>query len=305
MKLAFFNDFTLGVVMGDRIVDVSATVSDIPHLSPQDLINGVIEGFAQHRGPIQRAAEQGTGIELDSVRLRSPIPKPHNIVAMAVNYMEDGTRDEPAPINAFHKSPNSVIGQGDTVVLPDMPATIFEYEAEMALVISKHASNVKAEDAYDYIFGYLNFFDVSARGVPAFYQMKSRDTFAPMGPWLVTADEIPDPQNLQVQSLSNGELKQNFNTNDMAHQIPRVIEWVTAVHALDPGDVIATGTNHRGLTSMMDADVVELEIDGLGRLKLDVRDDLKRTWPRETRLERAERGLEGPASQATGKYAPS
>jgi 2-keto-4-pentenoate hydratase/2-oxohepta-3-ene-1,7-dioic acid hydratase in catechol pathway len=286
-------------------VDVSAAVSDIPHVSPQDLINGVIERFAEYREPIQRAAEQGTGLEVDSVRLRSPIPKPHNIVAMAVNYMEDGTRDEPAPINAFHKSPNSVIGPGDTVVLPDMPATIFEYEAEMALVISKHASNVKAEDAYDYIFGYLNFFDVSARGVPAFYQMKSRDTFAPMGPWLVTADEIPDAQNLQIQSWSNGDLKQNFNTNDMAHKIPRVVEWVTAVHALDPGDVIATGTNHRGLTSMMGADVVELEIDGLGRLRLDVRDDLKRTWPRETRLERAERGLEGPASQATGKYAQS
>ena len=84
MKLAFFNDFTLGVVTGDRIVDVSAAVSDIPHVSPQDLINGVIERFAQYREPIQRAAEQGTGIELDSVRLRSPIPKPHNVVAMAV-----------------------------------------------------------------------------------------------------------------------------------------------------------------------------------------------------------------------------
>ena len=305
MKLAFFDDFTLGVVTGNAIVDVSGAVSDIPRLSPQDLINGVIERFAQYREPIHRAAEQGPGIALDSVRLRSPIPKPLNIVAMAVNYMEDGTRDEPAPINAFHKSPNSVIGQGDTVVLPDIPATIFEYEAEMALVIGKHASNVKAEDAYDYIFGFLNFFDVSARGVPAFYQMKSRGTFAPMGPWLVTADEIPNAQNLQVRSWANGDLKQNFNTNDMAHKIPQVVEWVTSVHALDPGDVIATGTNHRGLTSMMDADVVELEIDGLGRLKLDVRVDLKRTWPRETRLERAERGLEGPASQATGKYALS
>ena len=305
MKLAFFDDFTLGVVTGNAIVDVSGAVSDIPHLSPQDLINGVIERFAQYREPIHRAAEQGHGIALDSVRLRSPIPKPLNIVAMAVNYMEDGTRDEPAPINAFHKSPNSVIGQGDTVVLPDIPATIFEYEAEMALVIGKHASNVKAEDAYDYIFGFLNFFDVSARGVPAFYQMKSRGTFAPMGPWLVTADEIPNAQNLQVRSWANGDLKQNFNTNDMAHKIPQVVEWVTSVHALDPGDVIATGTNHRGLTSMMDADVVELEIEALGRLKLDVRDDLKRTWPRETRLERAERGLEGPASQATGKYALS
>jgi len=95
---------------------------------------------------------------------------------MAVNYMEDGTRAEPAPINAFHKSPNSVIGQGDTMVLPDVPATIFEGEAELALVIGKRASHVRASEAMDYVFGYLNFIDGSARGLPpsgnTFYQMK-------------------------------------------------------------------------------------------------------------------------------------
>ena len=231
------------------------------------------------------------------------MPKPHNIVAMAVNYMEDGTRDEPAAINAFLKSPNAVIGSGDTVVLPDVPASIFEFEAEMALVISKHASNVKAADAFDYIFGYMNFLDGSARGVTPFYQMKSRETFAPMGPFLVTPDEFTNPQNLQIQSWTNGDLRQNFNTDDMAHQLPRVIEWVTSVHSLDAGDVIATGTNHRGLIGVMDGDVIELEIETLGRLKLNVQDDLKRTWPYETRLERMDKGLEGPAAQATGKYA--
>ncbi len=303
MKLAFFNDFTLGVVKGDSIVDVSGAVSDVPHLSPQDLINGVITNFSQYSAAIQNAADQGPGVALDSVRLRSPIPKPHNIVAMAVNYMEDGTRDEPAAINAFHKSPNAVIGNGDTVVLPDVPATIFEFEAEMALVISKHASNVKAEDAFDYIFGYMNFLDGSARGVTPFYQMKSRETFAPMGPFLVTPDEFADPQNLQIQSWTNGELRQNFNTDDMAHQLPRVIEWVTSVHSLDAGDVIATGTNHRGLIAIMGGDTLEIEIETLGRLKIDVQDDLNRTWPYETRLERMEKGLEGTAAQATGKYA--
>ncbi|HJO83093.1 MAG: fumarylacetoacetate hydrolase family protein [SAR202 cluster bacterium] len=303
MKLAFFNDFTLGVVKGDSIVDVSGAVSDVPHLSPQDLINGVIANFAQYKGAIQAAADQGSGVALDSVRLRSPMPKPHNIVAMAVNYMEDGTRDEPAPINAFLKSPNAVIGNGDTVILPDVPASIFEFEAEMALVISKHASNVKAADAFDYIFGYMNFLDGSARGVTPFYQMKSRETFAPMGPYLVTPDEFANPQNLQIQSWTNGNLRQNFNTDDMAHQLPRVIEWVTSVHSLDAGDVIATGTNHRGLIAIMGGDVLEIEIETLGRLKLDVQDDFKRTWPYETRLERMDKGLEGTAAQATGKYA--
>jgi 2-keto-4-pentenoate hydratase/2-oxohepta-3-ene-1,7-dioic acid hydratase in catechol pathway len=218
--------------------------------------------------------------------------------------MEDGTRSEPAPINAFQKSPNAIIGPGDTMVLPDMPASIFEGEAEIALVIGKRASNVPADKAMDYIFGYVNFIDGSARGVPAFYQMKSRDTFAPIGPYLVTADEIPDPQKLAINLWNNGTLYQHFNTDDMAHKIPRCVEFVTAIHALDPGDILATGTNHRGLNPFQDGDKVELETEGLGRLKIDVRDELGRTWARETRLQRQESGAKDPITpQLTGKYA--
>jgi 2-keto-4-pentenoate hydratase/2-oxohepta-3-ene-1,7-dioic acid hydratase in catechol pathway len=200
---------------------------------------------------------------------------------MAVNYMEDGTRSEPAPINAFHKAPSAIIGNGDTMVLPDAPAALFEGEAELALVIGKRASNVKQADAMKYIFGYVNFIDGSARGLPpsgnTFYQMKSRDTFAPIGPYLVTADEISDPHNLQVKLWVNGTLKQNYHTSDMAHKIPRCIEWVTSIHALEPGDILATGTNHRGLSGFQDGDKIELEVEGLGRLTINVRDDLKRT----------------------------
>ena len=307
MKLVFFDDFKLGVVKDGNVVDVGAAVSGINHTSPQDLINQIIANFSQHRDALQGAADSGQGTPVDQVRLRSPLPKPGNIVAMAVNYMEDGTRDEPAPINAFHKSPNAVIGQGDTMVLPDVPATIFEGEAEMALVIGKHASNVSQADAFDYIFGYLNFIDGSARGLPpagnTFYQMKSRDTFAPMGPWLVTADEIADPQNLPVRLWVNEDLKQNYNTNDMAHQIPRIIEWVSSVHDLEPGDVIATGTNHRGLSAFQDGDKIDLEVEGMGMLRFNVQDDLKRTWARTTRLEMMEQGKEGTTPQITGKYA--
>ena len=307
MKLVFFDDFKLGVVKGDSVVDVSAAVSGIPHTSPQDLLNHLVENFDQHRGALEAVVNEQPGVPANTLRLRSPVPKPNNIVAMAVNYMEDGTRDEPAPINAFHKSGNAVIGNGDTMVLPDVPATIFEGEAEMAFVIGKTASMVKAEDAYDYIFGYLNFIDGSARGLPpagnTFYQMKSRETFAPMGPWLVTADEIADPLNLPVQLTVNGEVKQNFNTNDMAHQIPRVVEWVTSIHTLHPGDVIATGTNHRGLSAFQDGDEITLSVEGLGTLSFNVRDDLKRTWGRDTRLDRMDAGLEGTTPQLTGKYA--
>ena len=308
MKLLFFDDFKLGVLKGETaVVDVSDAVRDIPHTSPHDLLNRLIENFPRHRARLEAVVNERNGQPVSRVRIRAPHPRPYNIVAMAVNYMEDGTRAEPAPINAFHKSSSAVIGDGDTIVLPDVPAAIFEGEAELALVIGKHASQVKAEDAYDYIFGYLNFIDGSARGLPpagnTFYQMKSRDTFCPLGPWLVTADEIADPLNLAVKLWVNGELKQNFNTSDMAHKIPRVIEWVTSIHALEPGDIVATGTNHRGLSAFQDGDRIEMEVDGLGKMHLNVRDDLKRTWARETRLDRMEKGLEGTTPQLTGKYA--
>jgi len=307
MKLMYFDDFKLGVVKGDTVVDVSKLVKDIPHTGPQELMSGLIERFAKYKAKLQKAAAAGKGVPLKKVRIRPPLPRPHNIDCMAVNYMEDGTRAEPAPINAFHKSPSGVIGDGDTLVLPDVPATIFEGEAELALVIGKRASKVPAAKAMSHIFGYVNFIDGSARGLPptgnTFYQMKSRDTFAPLGPYIVTADEIADPHRLQVRLWVNGTLMQNFNTSDMAHKIPRCIEWVSSIHTLEPGDVLATGTNHRGLNPFQDGDRVELEVDGVGRLRIKVRDDLKRTWARETRLDRQNKKLEGQTPQLTGKHA--
>jgi 2-keto-4-pentenoate hydratase/2-oxohepta-3-ene-1,7-dioic acid hydratase in catechol pathway len=307
MKLMYFDDFKLGVVKGDAVVDVSKAVQDIPHTGPHDLINGVIEHFAKYKARLEQAAADGKGVPLSKVRIRPPLPRPINIDCMAVNYMEDGTRKEPAPINAFHKSPSAIIGNGDTMVLPDLAATIFEGEAEVALVIGKRASHVSAAKAMDYVFGYTNFIDGSARGVVppnnVFYQMKSRDTFAPIGPWIVTADEIPDPHKLQLKLSVNGTVMQNFNTSDMAHKIPRCIEWVSSIHALEPGDILATGTNHRGLNPFQDGDTVEFETERLGKLTIKVRDDLKRTWARVTRLQHQEKGLEGQTPQLTGKYA--
>jgi 2-keto-4-pentenoate hydratase/2-oxohepta-3-ene-1,7-dioic acid hydratase in catechol pathway len=309
MKLLFFDDFKLGVLNGDQVVDVSEAVKDIPRIGPQDVINGVITRWAEFRPKLEQAAKAGRGVPVRSVKIRPPVPKPTNIVAMAVNYMEDGTRSEPAPINAFHKSPNAIIGDGDTMVLPDVPATIFEGEAEVAVIIGKRATNVRAADAMSYIFGYTNFIDGSARGLPpsgnTFYQMKSRDTFCPLGPYLVTADEIRDPHNIPIRLWVNGELKQNFNTSDMAHKIPRCIEWVTSIHTLEPGDVLATGTNHRGLSGFQNGDAIELETEGLGRLHINVRDDLKRTWGRETRLDRQNKGQEGTTPQTSGKHTPT
>ena len=308
MKLAFFDDYKLGVVTDGGIVDVSAVVRDIPHTNPGNLISGLIENFAAWRGKLDAATSAGNPMPLASVKLRAPLPKPGNIACMAVNYMEDGTRSAPAPLNGFHKAPSSIIGPNETMILPDVPATIFEGEAEIAVVIGKRATKVSAADAMSYVFGYVNFIDGSARGLPpagnVFFQMKSRDTFCPIGPYIVTADEISDPHKLPVKLWVNGEVKQSFNTDDMAHKIPRCIEWVTSIHTLEPGDILATGTNHRGLSAFMDGDTVELQTQGLGRLSFKVRDELKRTWSRETRLDRQNKGFDTPTPQTGGKYAP-
>ena len=307
MKLLYFNDYRLGVLKGDRVVDVTSVVQNVPHTGPGNLIIGVIERWSDLRGTIDKAAASGTGLPISQVKIRPPLPKPVNVDCMAVNYMEDGTRKEPAPINAFHKSPGCVVGHGDTVVLPDIALSIFEGEAELAVVIGKRAKQVPASRAMEHVFGYVNFIDGSARDATtlgnSFYQVKSRDTFAPIGPYLVTADEIKDPHKLQVRLWVNGVLKQNYNTDDMANKIPRCIEWISGIHDLEPGDILATGTNHRGLSALQNGDTVELEVDGLGRLAVKVHDDLNRTWARETRLEREQKGLKGYTPQLTGKYA--
>jgi hypothetical protein len=154
MKLAFFDDYKLGVVVGDKIVDVSAVTKGIKALGPQDVIRGVIENFGALKGKLAAAAKKGKGKPLSKVKLRPPLPKPENIICMAVNYMEDGTLPEPAPINAFMKSPSSIIGDGDTMVLPGHGGIVFEGEAEFAVVIGKKASHVQAKDAMKYVFGY-------------------------------------------------------------------------------------------------------------------------------------------------------
>ena len=310
MRLCYFNDFRLGVVKGDNVVDITDAVKDIPHLHTRDLIIGLIERWDSYKGKVEKAVAAAAGVPLAGVRLRAPVPKPGNIDCMAVNYMENGTLKEKPQINAFHKMSNAVIGNGDTMVLPDVPASVFEGEAELALIIGKRATRVPQSEAMKYVFGYTGFIDGSARGLPppgnVFFQMKSRDTFAPTGPWIVTADEIADPQNLNITLTNNGTVMQKFNTSDMAHQIPRCIEWLSSIHTLEPGDIVATGTNHRGLNPFMDGDKIELTVEKIGTLKFNVKDELKRTWARTTRLQHKESGKEGAHTpQLTGKYAAS
>ena len=126
-----FNDYRIGIIKGQGVVDVTSVVSNVPHHGVGDLMNGLIASFDKVRSKIDKAVANGKSVPISQLKIRPPLPKPVNIECMAVNYMEDGTRMEPALINAFHKSPGCIIGNGDTMVFPDIPSTIFEGEAEL------------------------------------------------------------------------------------------------------------------------------------------------------------------------------
>ena len=227
MKLAFFNEFRLGVIRDGQIVDAMDSFEGREFRRPQDMMEELITGWDSQKTKIESAIHNKDGVSLESVRLRAPVPRPAKLICAAVNYLEFGMR-EPAILDAFLKAPNAVIGTGDTCELPPAPATVFHHEPELALVIGKTATKVSQEDAMSHIFGYCNFLDMSARGLPgavgnSFFLGKCWDTFAPMGPALVTADEIPDPHDLQIRLWNNGEARHDFPTSDMAHKIPELI----------------------------------------------------------------------------------
>ena len=287
MRFVFIDDFVPAVVTGDRVIEVADLLESIPRLRPQDVLTGLITRFDEFRGQLETAARDRDGKPMSSVRIRPPVPQPGKMVCMAGNYMESGTIPKAYDVDAFLKAPSSVLGSGDTVVLPDAPAAVFHHEAELGVVIGKRATRVKSADAMNHVFGYLNFMDVSARGINpngnnSFWWQKSWDTFGPIGPWILTADEVPDPQKLDIKLWNNGDLRHDFDTSDMARPVSEVIEWVSNEVTLEPGDIIATGTNHLGLGPMQDGETVELEVSGMGRLSVKVRDDQKRTWVRET-----------------------
>ena len=182
--------------------------------------------------------------------------------------------------NAFIKSSSAVIGCGDTVELPESEAKVFHFEPELSVVIGKSASRISKSNAMEHVFGYTMFIDASARGLPGgFFLGKSWHTFAPMGPALVTTDEISDPNKLALKMHVNGELRHDFSTGDMARFIPEVLEEVTNVVALEPGDVVSTGTHHFSLAPIGDGDRLSMQIEGLGpNLEIKVHDPLKRKW---------------------------
>ena len=252
--------------------------------TPQATMQGVIDDFETLRPALERLAREGTARPLAEVRLRPPLPRPGKILACIANYWEHGAL-EPRALNMFLKNPDAVIGPGDTIVLPHLTEPwIFMHEAELALVIKGPAKNVTRGNWQSAVFGYTGMIDVSARGEgrrtwkAGSWLGKSFDTFAPIGPCIATLDEIAAPNDVHVQFWVDGQLRHNYNTDDMEHLVPELVEFATAIMTLNSGDLIACGTNHEGLGPLQDGEVVDFEIHGIGRMRLDVRDPLKRTW---------------------------
>jgi 2-keto-4-pentenoate hydratase/2-oxohepta-3-ene-1,7-dioic acid hydratase in catechol pathway len=245
---------------------------------------GIIDEFDKLRASLEQRARDGDAIALDKVQLRPPLPRPGKILACIANYWEHGAL-APRALNMFLKNPDAVVGPGDTIVLPEFKEPwIFMHEAELALVIKGPAKMVKAKDWESAVFGYTGMIDVSARAEgrrtwkAGSWLGKSFDTFAPLGPCIATRDEIPNPNDVLVRFWVDGQLRHNYNTDDMEHLVPELIEFATTIMTLNSGDVIACGTNHEGLGPLQDGEVVDFEIRGIGRMRLNVRDPLKRTW---------------------------
>ena len=185
---------------------------------------------------------------LASVKLSAPIPKPNKLICVGLNYLDHAkeTNSEiPQVPTIFNKFATSVIGPLDKIVLPKVSKAP-DYEAEFAFIIGRGGRHIKAEDWPRHIFGYTIINDVSARdyqrATTQWLMGKTFDTFAPMGPWIVTADEIKDPHNLDISIEINGEVLQNSNTRELIFKIPDLIAFLSSVFTLEPGDIVSTGT---------------------------------------------------------------
>ncbi|MDA1097213.1 MAG: fumarylacetoacetate hydrolase family protein [Chloroflexi bacterium] len=292
MKIVFFDDFRLGLLRGQEVIDADETAAAVGGGNPQEVLQNLITSFSRVRPALDRLHATGRGVPLGKVRLRQPVPRPRKVFCCIGNYKE-GVDREVRPIDLFMKSSDSIVGPGDTVVLPARQHPIFHHEAELGIVIGADAHNVNAREAMGHVFGYVAFVDVSGRGAigrqeSGSFLGKSYDTFGPIGPCITTADEVGDPHKLSVKLWVDGQIRHDYNTDDMEHQVPEIIEFASSIATLLPGDIIACGTNHQGLGPLQDGDTGEIEVERVGRFSFQVSDALKRVWPKMVDVEAAQ-----------------
>ncbi|MEZ4637164.1 MAG: fumarylacetoacetate hydrolase family protein [Caldilineaceae bacterium] len=265
----------LGLLSGDNVVDVASASNGALPADMRSFLEMGDAGLTQARG-----LTSASGLPVSSVRILAPISNPSKIVAIGLNYMdhcrEQGIQPPTRP-TTFTKFPSSIIGPGDDIRWnPELTSKV-DWEVELAVVIGKEARNVSADNAFDVIAGYTICHDVSARDLQLekgdqWIVGKSLDTFCPLGPVIVTKDEIADPHDLGLRCLVNGKAVQDSNTKELIFNIPYLIEYLTKGITLLPGDVITTGTPD-GVGAFLtppiflkDGDEVTVEIDGIGAM---------------------------------------
>jgi 2-keto-4-pentenoate hydratase/2-oxohepta-3-ene-1,7-dioic acid hydratase in catechol pathway len=291
----------LGIVRDNEVVDVDLAGQALK-LSVPDQMLDLITHYEQYSPALQAIldkaakrrftevrtfAEIGAAHTLDEVQLAAPIPQPRkNVLCLAVNYSEHaretahlrGQSGDAPEIPIFFTKATTTINSpyGEIVIDPAVSSEI-DWEVELAVIIGKRGKNIRAEDALSYVFGYTVLNDITARDLQMrhkqFFKGKSLDGSCPMGPWIVTADEIADPQNLALRLRVNGETKQDSNTSMMIFSISQCIAVLSAGMTLEPGDIIATGTpsgvgfSRNPPQFLKPGDVVEAEVEHIGLIK--------------------------------------
>jgi 2-keto-4-pentenoate hydratase/2-oxohepta-3-ene-1,7-dioic acid hydratase in catechol pathway len=285
MRLCRFGEDQFGVVEGDQVRDVTAALADLPSRRyPFPRTDLLIERLPHLRERLQAEAQVAPAKPLRQVALRSPIANAGKVVAAPVNYkkhLEEARADsqihhqkqveEIQRVGLFLKATSSIIGPSEAVVIRH-PERRTDHEIELAVIIGKPANRVSAKDALDYIAGYCIGLDITVRGPEERSLRKSIDTYTVLGPWFVTADELPDPSALDLLLTVNGETRQKANTRDLIINVPALIEFASSFYTLMPGDVLLTGTPE-GVGPIQPGDTIMASISGIGSMQVAVRAD--------------------------------
>jgi 2-keto-4-pentenoate hydratase/2-oxohepta-3-ene-1,7-dioic acid hydratase in catechol pathway len=273
MKIFRFNGGRIGITVGNTSYDVTEALGiDTAFWPPVQMVQLIADFDKRMQGIVEHPKTRR--LDLAGARLDVPIEWPNKLIAFPVNYLAHGVEMKSvnrADLNGFFlKTNSSLSGPSDAIVLPDLPGREIHHECELGIIIGKRGKNISREESYSYIFGYACLIDMVVRGKEERVMRKSYDTFCPLGPWITTADEVPEPGNLQMRLWVNDELRQNANTRDLIVDIPGMIELSSRVATLYPGDIIATGTP-AGVGPVKSGDKVRIAIEHLGEMTLDVR----------------------------------
>jgi 2-keto-4-pentenoate hydratase/2-oxohepta-3-ene-1,7-dioic acid hydratase in catechol pathway len=283
MKICRFDDNRLGLVEGDEVRDVTAALEVLPSYGyPLPTVDPLVANLPRVMEEIARVAPSAQTLPLAGRRLLAPVANPGKVIAAPVNYrkhLEEARGDasihfeqqvhEIQQIGLFLKANSSVVGPSHGVEIQH-PERRNDHEAELVLVIGKAGRNIPRERAWDHIAAYTGGLDMTVRGPQERSMRKSIDSYGVVGPWMVTADELRNPQELDFWLAVNGQPRQRANTRDLVLDIPALIVAASSYYTLNPGDLLFTGTPE-GVGPVADGDVIEVEFGGIGRMLVDVR----------------------------------